>query len=133
MLESFRDDSLECSDGKWVCHDGWSARSSIAGQLFVPTVGPWRWRAEIMSRSARRAAAKRLDLDMIEHAIRLLWTGVTGSLNSLSSAIHGSSRFWQSGLHARSNSHSVVTVRRLHPNSACGGQAREDETLLRCG
>ena len=65
-----------------MCQGGWSALCSIAGQLFVPTVELWRWRAQIKSRSARRAAAKRLDLDVIEHAIRLLWSGVRGTDSS---------------------------------------------------
>jgi hypothetical protein len=57
----------------------------------------WRWRAQSTSRSARRAAAKRLDLDVIEHAIRLVGSGA-GLLHSSScSAISGSSRFGQSG------------------------------------
>src|SRR5256884_9884610 len=48
-------------------------------------------------------------------------------------AISGSSRFGNLGLHARSNSHSVVARGELHQDSACGGQAREDEAILRCG
>jgi hypothetical protein len=110
-----------------------SALCSIAGQLFVPTMELWRWRAQVKSRPVRRTAAKRLGLDLSEHAIRLLWSGVSGPDNSLSSAIQGSSRFWQSGLRARSNSHSVVARGELHQHSACGGQAREDEAILRCG
>src|SRR3981189_797698 len=72
-------DALDCSHGDGMCQDGWSAFCSIASQLFVPTVEFWRWRAQIKSRSARRAAAKRLGLDLIEHAIRLLWSGVSGT------------------------------------------------------
>ena len=34
---------------------------------------------------------------------------------------------------ARSNSHAVVAFQRQHHNSAYGGQAREDEAILRCG
>src|SRR2546429_7927534 len=48
-------------------------------------------------------------------------------------AISGSSRFGNLGLHARSNSHSVVARGELHQDSACGGQAREDEAILRFG
>ena len=78
-----------------------SCVSSHLGQLFVrleasSSSRPWccrRWRAQIMSRPARRAAAKRLGLDMIEHAIRLLWSGVIGDGLLLWSAIQGSSRF----------------------------------------
>ena len=99
---------LDCSHGDGMCQDGWSALCSIASQLFVPTVEFWRWRAQIKSRSARRAAAKRLGLDLIEHAIRLLWSGVSGTASSFGSTISGSSRFRDLGLLARSNSHSVV-------------------------
>uniref|UniRef100_UPI001FDAB6B2 IS630 family transposase n=1 Tax=Bradyrhizobium sp. Cp5.3 TaxID=443598 RepID=UPI001FDAB6B2 len=57
----------------------------------------------------RRAAAQRLDLDLIEHAIRLMWSGVGwGRITPFSMAIQGRAGFWQSGLLARSNSHSVV-------------------------
>ncbi|MGY3110223.1 hypothetical protein ACVWW5_005077 [Bradyrhizobium sp. LM3.4] len=54
-------------------------------QLFVPTAGSFGWRAQIVSRSARRAAAKRLDLDASEHAIRLWWSGGCGADSSFSS------------------------------------------------
>lgn len=55
-----------------------------------------------------QGAAKGLDLDVIEHAIRLLGAGA-GLLHSSScSAISGSSRFGNLVLRARSNSHSVV-------------------------
>src|SRR3954466_9507223 len=51
--ESLRGDSLDCSHGDLVCQDGWSALCLIAGQLFVPTVGPFGWNAQVRSRPAR--------------------------------------------------------------------------------
>ncbi|MHC2467372.1 hypothetical protein ACVIHD_006384 [Bradyrhizobium embrapense] len=54
--------------------------------LFVPTTCALGWRAQIKSRPARRDAAKRLGLDLIEHAIKLLWLGVSGLLLSSRSA-----------------------------------------------
>src|ERR1700741_1894493 len=100
------------SSPPWNCGDG--ARRSSQGR----SAGPPR---------------SGLGLDLSQPAIRLLWSGVSGPDNSLSSAIQGSSRFWQSGLRARSNSHSVVARGELHQHSACGGQAREGEAILRCG
>ena len=89
--------ALDCSHGDGVCQGGWSALCSIAGQLFVPTMELWRWRAQVLSRPARRAAAKRLGLDLTEHGIRLWWSGARGLITPSSSTIQGSSRFWQSG------------------------------------
>ena len=66
--------ALDCSHGDEVCQGIWSALGSIAGQLFVPTTRLLRWRAQIGSRPALWAAAQRLGLDAIEHAIRLLWS-----------------------------------------------------------
>jgi hypothetical protein len=40
----------------------------------------WRWRAQVKSRPARRAAAKRLGLDLTEHAISVLWSGASGRI-----------------------------------------------------
>jgi hypothetical protein len=42
------------------------------GHLFVPTAGPLGWRARSSQGRPVGAAAKRLGLDLIEHAIRLL-------------------------------------------------------------
>jgi len=95
-LDCIRGEILDCSHGDGVCQGGWSALCSIAGQLFVPTVEVWRWRAQIRSRPVRRTAAKRLGLEVIEHVIRLRWSGVSG-MDTPWSAILGSSRFWQSG------------------------------------
>ncbi len=79
------------AEGPWIAHMGiWcvkavcSALCSIAGQLFVPTVEHVGWRAQIESRSARRAVAKRLGLDSSEHAIRL-WQSGQRADNSFSS------------------------------------------------
>ncbi|RXG85576.1 hypothetical protein EAS62_38700 [Bradyrhizobium zhanjiangense] len=50
----------------------------LGAHLFVPTASPLGWRAQIKSRPACWAAAKRLGLDLIEHAIRLPWLGISG-------------------------------------------------------
>ncbi|MGY4331517.1 hypothetical protein ACVWWG_005934 [Bradyrhizobium sp. LB7.2] len=103
-------------------------------QLFVPTAGSFGWRAQIVSRSARRAAAKRLDLDASEHAIRLWWSGGCGADSSFSS---GDLRFepvfaiWfrvPDQTHIRSSRGRDCTNIPL-----AAGQAREDGTILRCG
>jgi hypothetical protein len=65
----------------WIAHMGkWGVKARCTSlfdcsHLSVPTAGTIRWRAQIESRPPRRGAAKRLGLDAIEHAIRLLWSG----------------------------------------------------------
>src|SRR5437870_7984036 len=90
------------AEADWIAHMGiWCVKVDVQLfvrlQLFVPTTGSFGWRAEIASRSARRAAAKRLDLDASEHAIRLWWSGGCGRIAPSRQAISGSSRFSQSG------------------------------------
>ena len=72
---------LVVSTKSWIAHMGkWGVKARCTSlfdcsHLSVPTAGTIRWRAQIESRPPRRGAAKRLGLDAIEHAIRLLWSG----------------------------------------------------------
>ena len=88
-----------------------------------------------------RAAAQRLGLELSEHVIMLGPSGtigaprVGGSVRSsavLAVAIQGSSRFGDL-VACQIKLTFGRRARRLHHNSACGGQAREDEAILRCG
>ena len=74
--------ALDCSHGDGVCQGSRQLFVRLQGQLFVPTMKLWRWRAQVKSRPARRAAAKRLGLDLSEHAIRLLRFGRKWRSNS---------------------------------------------------
>ena len=68
--------TLDCSHGVQCVKMRLLALGSTAGQLFVPTIGLSGWRAQIRSRPVRRTAAQRLGLEGIEHAIRVLWSGL---------------------------------------------------------
>ena len=59
--------------GKW---DVKVVRKVISHDVFVPMAGNG-WRAQIESGAVRRAAAQRLDLDLIEHAIGLCDRGAS--------------------------------------------------------
>jgi hypothetical protein len=61
-----------------TCQDKKHLFVRLGGHLFVPTASPLGWRVQIKSRPACWAAAKRLGLDLIEHAIRLPWLGIGG-------------------------------------------------------
>jgi hypothetical protein len=118
--------------GKW----GVKARCTSlfdCSHLFVPTAGTIRWRAQIESRPPRRGAAKRLGLDAIEHAIRLLWSGrkwAGAPVCGLRSKVRAGLPIWFA---CQIKLTFGRRTRRLHQHSACGGQAREDEATLRCG
>ena len=124
----------------WIAHMGMECVKEVVSSLFDCRASSSSRPRELSDGARRssqgrsvRTAAKRLDLELSEHAIRLSRFGRKWLLHSFSTAIQGSSRFWQSGLLARSNSHSVVARGELYQYSACGGQAREDEAILRCG
>ena len=63
--------SMECQDKKHL-FVRLGATSSSRPQVLSDG------RAQIKSRPACWAAAKRLGLDLIEHAIRLSWSGISG-------------------------------------------------------
>jgi hypothetical protein len=85
-------------------------------------------RADQVKAGPAGAAAQRLGLDVIEHAIRLWPSGLRVCRRYIAIklpfvAIQGSSRVRRSGrLATRSNSHSVVARSDWHHDSACGGR-----------
>ena len=88
-----------------------------------------------------RAAAQRLGLELSEHAIMV---DASGTIGTLVLAVR-SGHLQSSHLRSKGRAGSAIWVacqikltfgrraRRPHQDSACGGQAREDETILRCG
>src|SRR3954464_7713269 len=82
------------AEGSWIAHMGICCVKMV-GQLFVRLRANSPSRPWVLSDGARRsgqdrpvrAAAKRLGLDLNEHALRLLWSGVAGG---------GSSYRWRS-------------------------------------
>jgi hypothetical protein len=112
----------------WIAHMGICCVKMV-GQLFVRLRASSSSRPWVLSDGARRsgqdrpvrAAAKRLGLDVSEHAIRIWRSGGCGRIAPSCQAISGFEPFSQSGLRARSNSHPVVARWRLHQHSACGG------------
>jgi len=103
--------------------------------LFVPTVGADGWRAQVKSRPARRDAAKRLGLELSEHAIRLLWSGVSGRDDSFAQRSMVRAVFGSLGLRARPNSHSVVARGATAPQfrvRRAGSRGRDHSSLRHC-
>lgn len=89
-----------------------------------------------------RVAAQRLGLELSEHAIMLDRSGTTGTPR-VGGSVRTSSAILAFAIRVRAGSTTWVAcqikltfgrrARRLHQDSACGGQAREDEAILRCG
>lgn len=135
--------------GRWIAHMG-NVYVKDKQSPFCSTAATSSSRPRAVQDDARRssqgrlfrAAAQRLDLELSEHVIMLDRSGMTGAprVGGSIRASHnpricdlGFEPVRRSGLRARSNSHSVVARGELHQHSACGGQAREDEAILRCG
>jgi hypothetical protein len=91
---------LRPAEGFWIAHMGICCVKMV-GQLFVRLRANSRSRPWVLSDGARRsgqdrpvrAAAKRLGLDVSEHAIRIWRSGGCGRIAPSCQAISGSSRF----------------------------------------
>ena len=140
--------SFRCTQA-WIAHMG-NVCVKDEQSPFCLTAATFSSRPRAVQDGARRssqgrplwAAAQRLGLDLIEHAIML---GRVGTRQRLLVLAVRSGHLQSSHLRSKVRAGSAIWVacqikltfgrraRRLHQDSACGGQAREDEAILRCG
>jgi hypothetical protein len=133
---------------RWIAHMG-NVCVKDEQLPFCSTAATFPSRPRALQDDARRssqgrplgAAAQRLGLELSEHVIMLGRSGTTGaprdggsvrasSILALRSRVRAGSAIWVA---CQTKLTFGRRAGRLHQDSACGGQAREDETILRCG
>jgi hypothetical protein len=87
---------MDCSHGELACQGGDRLFVRLLASSSCRPYEVFGWRAQIGSRPARRAAAKRLGLDLSEHAIRLLCSGANRQITPFDDDPRAEP-VWQSG------------------------------------